>query len=235
MATAPAPATSKTMCRSGSRQESVARRNRSIPPSRTHAIGTSALISQLIRNQGISGSPLYGAPSCAVVREVGSAVFAYPVLNTVWREPMDASVSVDSGLATGFVIWLSVSSISMQSGKQVRDTKECKHHDPESQDCEVSGTASPPATSDAHVEISGINQPGNRRPRLFGVPVPVGTPGAVRPVGAGGDHQGEQGEGDTNRFVGDSVERIGIGKILLEIVAPPQEKQVEQVGENSAN
>src|SRR5579863_2934227 len=44
------------MCRSGSRQESVANRKSNIPPSRTQAIGTRALISQLMRSQGNSGS-----------------------------------------------------------------------------------------------------------------------------------------------------------------------------------
>jgi hypothetical protein len=59
MATAPAPATSRTVWRSGSRHDTVASRNSSIPPSKTQAIGTSALISQLMRSLR-SSSPVVG-------------------------------------------------------------------------------------------------------------------------------------------------------------------------------
>src|SRR5215469_9648798 len=165
MATAPAPATSSTMWRSGSRQERVARRKSSIPPSRTHAIGTSALISQLIRNHGNSGSPVAEALLCVVS---GGKFFG---------AGNNASGSPDSGLATGLVIWSNVSGISVQTGEQVRDSEEGEHHDSESEDCEVSSATSTPSTSNAHVKVAGVDQPRNRRPRLFGIPIPVGTAG----------------------------------------------------------
>src|SRR5215831_1676410 len=106
------------MWRSGSRHERVARRKRSIPPSRTHAIGTSALISQLIRNHGNSESPLAKAPFWVVSGP-----------RTVFRWENNAS---DSGLSPVLVMCSKVSGISVQSGKQVRNSEEGKHHHSES-------------------------------------------------------------------------------------------------------
>src|SRR5579859_7709234 len=240
MATAPAPATSKTMWRSGSRQERVASRNRSMPPNSTHAIGTKALISQLMRNQGSSGSftgaPAAGAPepSSAMSGSTACGALEYSVLKKLARGRAAAATS-RSAATSGLVCSFAVSGICMQSRQQVSDSEEREHHHREAEDGEVSRTAPAPAASDAHVEISGINEPGNRRPRLLGVPVPVGTPGTVSPVGAGGDHQGEQGEGNANRFVSDAVESVGVRKQSLEVGAPPQHQQIKQVGEDAAN
>src|SRR5579864_7326821 len=85
------------------------------------------------------------------------------------------------------------------------------------------------------MQITRINEPSNRRPRLLRVPVPVGTPGSVGPVGAGGDHQGEQGESDTNSFVGDAIQGVGVGEKSFEIGAPPQQQKIKQVGEDSTD
>src|SRR5579862_407271 len=226
------------MWRSGSRQESVANRNSSMPPSRTHAIGTSALISQLMRNHGNSGSWVSVAPSCATASETGAAAassLAYPVLNELLRDGRIVSTGWTSDSAGELLICFAVSGISVQSRKQVRHSEESEHHNRKSEDGEVSRTASTPTARDAHVQVSGIHQPRNRRPRLFGVPVPVRAPSPVRPIGAGGDHQGEQGKGNANRFVSDAVERVGIGQQSLQIIATPQQEQVEQVGKNRSH
>src|SRR5215469_14638978 len=235
MATAPAPATSRTMWRSGSRQESVASRNSSIPPSSTHAIGTSALISQLIRSQGRSGSPLCRAPTSPSDDVLSAGSPTSPVLNELFRARAGFTGSSGSRFRPGFVICFAALSIRVQSVQQVRYSEEGEHNHPESQDCEVCGPAATPAAGNPHVQVSGIHQPRDRRPRLFGIPVPVRTPGAVGPVGAGGDHQGEQGEGNANRFVRDAVERIGIGQKALQICASPQQQQIKQIGEDPSD
>src|SRR5579864_2210592 len=241
MATAPAPATSNTMWRSGSRHESVASRNSSIPPSRTQAIGTSALISQLMRNHGNSGSWIWEAlASLTGPVEIGSfstKADGYAVLKNPLRAWAGTSLETapatspvtspagrefrSSGRGTGLVILEMVSGISVQSGQQIRDSEEGEHHDCKAENGEVSCRPSAPASGDAHVQVSGIDEPGNRRPRLFGVPVPVRTPGAIRPVGAGGDHQGEQGERNANSFVSDAVEGFRVRKQTLEVRTTP--------------
>src|ERR1700739_1363895 len=238
MPTAPARATSKTMWRSGSRQDRVANKNSSMPPSRTQAIGTSALISQLIRNQGNSGSWFSPAPSSATASEtefVAASSLEYPVLNELLRAGRIASTGWASGSAGELLVTRAVSGISVQSRKKVRYSEESEHHNGKSENSKVSGPPAAPAAGNAHVQISGIHQPSNRRPRLFGVPIPRGATGPVSPVGAGGDHQGEQRECNANRFVGDAVERIRIREKALQIFAAPQQQQVEQVGEDSAN
>src|SRR5215472_12329972 len=128
-----------------------------------------------------------------------------------------------SGGGAGFVILAMVSGIRVQPGQQVRHSEEGEHHNGESKNREVSRAASTPAPRDTHVQVSGVDEPRDRRPRLFGVPVPVGTPGAIRPVGAGGDHQGKQGEGNANCFVRNSVKVLGVGQQTLKIRTPPKE------------
>src|SRR5579859_4839568 len=235
MPTAPAPATANTMWRSGSRQESVASRNSSIPPSSTQAIGTRALISQLMRNHGSSGSG--GCAAGLALAGSISAVAPLEVLKKLFLAagaPVVASASGSIGFSGSVPVFL-VSGIGVQSRQQVRHSEEGEHHDGESEDCEVSGTASAPAARDPHVQISRIDQPSNRRPRLFGVPIPIGTPGPVGPEGAGGDHQGEQGEGNANGFVGDAVEIVRIRQQALEIFTPPQQQEVKQIGKDAAD
>src|SRR5579862_7380244 len=150
------------MWRSGSRQERVANRKSSMPPSRTHAIGTSALISQLIRNHGNSGSWVSAAPGSVAAPATGSIPAsspAYPVLNEVLRAGRISSTGWASGSAGELLICFAASGISVQSRQQVRDSEEREHHHRESEDGEVSRSPAPPAAGYAHVQVSGIYQP----------------------------------------------------------------------------
>src|SRR3954453_15036392 len=94
---------------------------------------------------------------------------ASPVVNEVVRDS-GFEVSSGSGLGLGLVmsfICRARSGIRMQSVEQVCNPEKREHHDAESENGEVGGAPAPPSAGNAHVEISGIDQPSNRRPRLF--------------------------------------------------------------------
>src|ERR1035441_4594890 len=85
------------------------------------------------------------------------------------------------------------------------------------------------------MQVARIHQPGNRGPCFFRIPVPVRSPGLVRPVGAGRDHQRQQREGDGYGFVSNVVEGVGIGQHTFQIRAPPQQKQIQQRDEYASD
>src|SRR5580700_10600193 len=153
MATAPAPATIRTAWRSGSRRDTVARVKRSNPASRTKPTGRIALSCQLTRTE---------------LRWNSSAVS--------WaRGAAPAAAFVGSEFTGADCRRLS---IGVHPGEQVSYAEEGEHHHGESQDGEVGSAPASPSARDAHVEVAGVYQPGNRGPGFFRIPAPVGAPGA---------------------------------------------------------
>src|SRR5438105_663797 len=116
----------------------------------------------------------------------------------VYRLPPATSVALPcrSPAARALALW--ISGISVQSWKQVSDSEKREHHDGEAENREVGGAASTPPPRDPHVQVAGINQPGDCGPGLLRIPAPIRAPGPIRPVRAGGNHQRQQGEGNAN-------------------------------------
>src|SRR5207253_10536204 len=94
--------------------------------------------------------------------------------------------------------------------------------------CEVSCPTATPAAGNPHMQVSCINQPGDGGPGLFRIPAPIRTPGTVCPVRAGGNHQGEQGKGDADCLVGDLIQGFSCWKQTFQVMAPPEQHQVQQ-------
>src|SRR5208283_2517794 len=177
IATAPAPATIRTACRSGSRKDTVARVKRINPARSTKPTGRIAFSCQFMRtelardsspsDEKTSAPPLpdslEGRTGVAVVSAVPAIDFAE---NCVWL------------------------GIRVKSRKQVRDAEEGEHHNDKAENREVGGTPATPSASDAHVKIACVHEPGNGCPGFFRIPTPIRAPGLVRPVRSGSDHEG---------------------------------------------
>src|SRR5579863_8357165 len=185
-ATAPAPATSSTACLSGSRRETVDTRKSNRPFSSTNATGRTVLISQFTRTE---------------LRRSGSG----PAGATSWGSGLTARTR----LLTNSVF--TASGIGMHSWQEISDTEEGEHHNRKAKDGKVSSPATSPTARDTHVQISGIDHPGDRCPRLFRIPAPIRSPGTICPVSARCDHQRQERERNADGFVGDAVQIVGGG------------------------
>src|SRR5512147_2287258 len=78
-----------------------------------------------------------------------------------------------------------------------------------------------PSANIPRMKINGIDKPGDERPRLFGVPTPIGAPGAVRPNRSGDDTAGKEGPSDGDHAVGHIIELVLGRHILLQQVLEP--------------
>src|SRR5215470_11631170 len=133
--------------------------------------------------------------NCQFTRTPGKFRLASPRDFAIGRFCLDVALCLDSvpsvsALAATFAK-SAISGIGVQPGKQVSHSKEREHHNGESEDGKVGRSPSAPPPCHPHVKVAGIYQPGDGRPGFFRIPTPVGAPGAVGPVCAGGDHQGE--------------------------------------------
>src|SRR5680860_599204 len=77
-----------------------------------------------------------------------------------------------------------------------------------------SSTAVVPDAAAGHsgVQVGAVDEPGEQRGRLLGVPAPVGAPGDLRPDRAQDDDQGEQGEADDDGAVAQLVQDGRLGQ-----------------------
>lgn len=63
-----------------------------------------------------------------------------------------------------------------------------------------------PSHHDPHMEVDGIDDPGDEGPGLLRVPEPVAAPGGFRPDGTGDDDEGEEEVSGSHRSVADGIE-----------------------------
>src|SRR5665811_1538918 len=69
-----------------------------------------------------------------------------------------------------------------------------------------------PAAGHPGVQVGAVDEPGEQRGRLLGVPAPVGAPGDLRPDRAQNDDQGEQREADDDSAVSQLVQDCRLGQ-----------------------
>src|SRR5674476_1328824 len=69
-----------------------------------------------------------------------------------------------------------------------------------------------PAAGHPGVQVGAVDEPGEQRGRLLGVPAPVAAPRYFRPDGAQDYGNGEQRESDDDRALADLVQQCGLGK-----------------------
>ena len=81
--------------------------------------------------------------------------------------------------------------ITVQTRKIV-DSKVCEENAAKPDDGKDGHTLSPPASYVSRMQKNCIYKPGDKRPRLFGVPAPVKAPGVMRPNGTRHDSDGEK-------------------------------------------
>ena len=79
----------------------------------------------------------------------------------------------------------------MQTGKIV-DSKVGEQNTSEPDDGKDSHAISPPTPDITRMQHNCVDYPGDERPRLFGVPTPVRTPGIMRPNGTSHNSDGEK-------------------------------------------
>lgn len=129
--------------------------------------------------------------------------------------------------------WLTLAEDHEDGGIAVDAWKKGVHPDigeddaQESDEGEESGLPAFPSHDDPHMEVDGIDDPGDEGPGLLGVPEPVAAPGGFRPDGTGDDDEGEEEVAGGYRTVADGIEFLQGGdmcreeRVLLEVV--PQE------------
>src|SRR5918993_1218518 len=88
--------------------------------------------------------------------------------------------------------------------REVVDPDEVEPQGPQSDQREDRGVATLPARRGAGVEVAGVDHPGDERPHLLRVPVPVARPRLVRPDRTGDEHrEGPHWEGARMHPVGE--------------------------------
>jgi len=87
----------------------------------------------------------------------------------------------------------------MQTGKIV-DPKVCEEDTAKPDDGKDGHTLSLPASYVSRMQKNCIDKPGDKRPRLLGVPTPVRAPGVMRPNGTRHDSDGKK-----NKTKGDAL------------------------------
>src|SRR5689334_23178097 len=104
----------------------------------------------------------------------GNTALISQLMRTEWLRGACSETGVAAAFAATPADWSEpVSGIGVQSRQQISDSEEGKHHHYKAQYGEVSCTASTPSAGDAHVQIAGVNQPGDGGPCFLRVPTPV--------------------------------------------------------------
>src|SRR3546814_468756 len=102
--------------------------------------------------------------------------------------------------------------VGVQSGHDHVDDEQIEQHRDESCDVYPSGFGLAPTCGRSGVEVGGVNHPGDKRHRLFGIPPPEPTPGCLRPDRAEDDSDTKEREADDDGSVGQPVECLGVGQ-----------------------
>jgi len=79
----------------------------------------------------------------------------------------------------------------MITTKQKTGPDKCKEQETKADNRHDSGPATLPSHDKSFVQKGCVKEPGDKRPHLFGVPLPVGTKGILRVYGSG-DHPDSQ-------------------------------------------
>src|SRR5271157_221436 len=82
----------------------------------------------------------------------------------------------------------------MESSDEKVDAEESHDHGYETEYHQVCGLSAAPSHGKPVVNHDGVNDPGDKRPGFFWIPVPGGTPGGLSPDRAGNNTDGEKGK-----------------------------------------
>src|ERR1700722_3074576 len=100
-----------------------------------------------------------------------------------------------------------------QAGHPEVDPDDVEQQAAEADQLDEGGAPAAPAASSAGVQVAGVDDPGDERPGLLGVPAPVPAPGVVSPDGAGDDPERPDREGEQDGPVGETVQHGGAGQV----------------------
>src|SRR5699024_7458921 len=90
------------------------------------------------------------------------------------------------------------------------DDRAVEHHGQEAGDVQPGGTGAGPAAGGAGVQVPGVEDPDDKRPDFFGVPVPVAAPGLFGPNGPGNQGEGPQHKPEGIEPVGPVLDRKSV-------------------------
>src|SRR5450759_2621071 len=96
------------------------------------------------------------------------------------------------------VWWCWLLRVAVQAAEE-EVAEEGEQHGGEPRHQQPRRSTSDPAAGHPGVQVGAVDEPGEQRCRLLGVPAPVAAPGDLRPDRAQDDDQGEQRESDDDR------------------------------------
>src|SRR5580704_3514250 len=110
--------------------------------------------------------------------------------------------------------------VGVQAGHPEVDADHVEQQAAEADQLDEGGASAAPSAGGAGVEVAGVDDPGDERPGLLGVPAPVPAPGVVGPDGAGDDPERPDREGEQDRPVGQPVQHGGAGQVDHQALGP---------------
>ena len=102
--------------------------------------------------------------------------------------------------------------ITVQSAQQKVDTKVREENTAKPQHRQPCHPVASPALDGSGMQQGRVNEPGDERPGLLGVPAPVGAPCRIGPHGAGDDAQGKPEEAEEDHLVVEGIKLLEIGQ-----------------------
>ena len=109
--------------------------------------------------------------------------------------------------------------VAVDGGEENVHSHEGEDHRGEADDGEPGGAFTPPVLAQPEVEVDGVDDPGDQRPGLLGVPGPVARPRLLRPDGAADDDDGEHQEAEDHHPVAEDVAHLRFGEDLVLLAA----------------
>src|SRR5665647_2681476 len=103
------------------------------------------------------------------------------------------------------VVWCRLLRVAVQAAEE-EVAEEGEQHGGEPCHEQPRRPTSDPTAGHPGVQVGAVDEPGEKRCRLLGVPAPVGAPCDLRPDGAENDDQGEQWEADDDCAVSQLVQ-----------------------------
>src|SRR5215469_15795082 len=103
--------------------------------------------------------------------------------------------------------------VGVQTADPDVDPDDVEQQAAEADQLDVARPAAPPAGRGPGVQEHRVDNPGDERPRLLGIPAPVAAPGVVSPDGPGHHPEGPNREREQDAPVGQPVQNRGGGHV----------------------